>query len=77
MLRFILSGLILFFCISQGNALEYPLTYYTEPFSQGEKRSAGFGLGLYIVSAILEKIDYSLDYRYEDGKNVFILLPNA
>ena len=61
--------------ISKGEALAHPLTYYTEPFSQGEKRSAGFGLGLYIVSAILEKIEYSLDYHHDEGKNVFMLLP--
>ena len=63
--------------ISKGQALAHPLTYYTEPFSQGEKRSAGFGLGLYIVSAILEKIDYRLDYRYEEGSNIFVLLPKT
>ena len=46
--------------ISTGEALPHPLTYYTEPFSQAEKRSSGFGLGLYIVENILEKLGYKL-----------------
>ena len=61
--------------ISKGEALPHPLTYYTEPFSQAEKRSTGFGLGLYIVESILEKIGYTLGYKHEDGKNIFMLLP--
>jgi len=59
--------------ISQGEALKHPLVYYTEPFSQEEKRNSGFGLGLYIVNAILEKLGCKLGYRYEDGKNIFII----
>ena len=35
--------------ISLGEQLKHELSYYTEAFSQGEKRSDGFGLGLYIV----------------------------
>jgi len=61
--------------ISKGEALEEPLSYYTEPFSQAEKRSSGFGLGLYIVHSILEKLGYELGYKYEKGKNIFILVP--
>ncbi len=61
--------------VSKGNALEHPLSYYTEPFSQAEKRSSGFGLGLYIVHSILEKIGVSLRYKHEDKKNIFILVP--
>ena len=59
--------------ISQGDALQHPLSYYIEPFSQEEKRSSGFGLGLYIVHSILEKLGYRLGYRYEVGKNIFII----
>lgn len=62
--------------VSKGEALPHPLTYYTEPFSQGEKRSSGFGLGLYIVENILEKLGYTLGYKHEDGKNIFMLLPD-
>lgn len=61
--------------ISKGEALPHPLNYYTEPFSQAEKRSSGFGLGLYIVDSILEKLGYKLGYKHEDGKNIFMLVP--
>jgi len=61
--------------VSKGDSLEHPLSYYTEPFSQAEKRSAGFGLGLYIVDTILKKIGYRLGYRHEDGQNIFMLVP--
>jgi two-component system OmpR family sensor kinase len=61
--------------ISKGEPLEHSLTYYTEPFSQAEKRSSGFGLGLYIVESILEKLGYTLGYEHHEGKNIFKLLP--
>jgi two-component system OmpR family sensor kinase len=61
--------------VSKGDPLEHPLSYYTEPFSQAEKRSSGFGLGLYIVDTILKKIGYRLEYRHEEGKNIFMLVP--
>ena len=61
--------------ISEGEKLLHPLSYYTEPFSQEEKRSSGFGLGLYIVYSILEKLGYKLGYKHEDGKNIFMLAP--
>ena len=61
--------------ISKGDALEYPLTYYTEPFSQAEKRSSGFGLGLYIVHSILEKLGYRLEYKHKEEKNIFMIVP--
>ena len=60
--------------ISKGEALPEPLTYYTEPFSQAEKRSSGFGLGLYIVDSILVKLGYRLGYKHEEGKNIFMLV---
>jgi two-component system OmpR family sensor kinase len=59
--------------LSEGEKLHHPLQYYTEPFSQEEKRSSGFGLGLYIVHSILEKLGYKLGYRYEEGKNIFMI----
>jgi two-component system OmpR family sensor kinase len=59
--------------ISEGKELQHPLSYYTEPFSQEEKRSSGFGLGLYIVHSILEKLGYQLGYRYEEGRNIFMI----
>ncbi len=58
---------------SVGEPLKEDLSYYIEPFSQEEKRSHGFGLGLYIVANILEKLGYGFRYRYdrEKGENVF------
>lgn len=57
--------------VSRGEELNHPLTYYTEPFSQEEKRSSGFGLGLYIVHSVLKKLGCELGYRYEEGENIF------
>jgi two-component system OmpR family sensor kinase len=63
--------------ISKGKPLKEPLSYYIEPFSQGEKKDSGFGLGLYIVRSILDIHNYKLTYKYEDGMNIFsILLKN-
>ncbi len=59
--------------ISKGDPLANPLTYYIEPFTQEEKRSAGFGLGLYIVHSILEKLGCTLNYKYIDGNNIFTI----
>jgi len=58
---------------SKGEKLQHPLSYYIEPFSQEEKRSSGFGLGLYIVHNILEKLGCGLDYKYVEGYNIFII----
>ena len=62
--------------VSQGDKLRHPLSYYTEPFSQEEKRSEGFGLGLYIVDNILQNLGYRLGYRYDKGSNIFMILPS-
>ena len=59
--------------VSEGKKLQHPLPYYTEPFSQEEKRSSGFGLGLYIVHSILEKLGYQLAYKHDEGKNIFMI----
>jgi len=58
---------------SAGEPLKEDLSFYIEPFSQEEKRSHGFGLGLYIVANILEKLGYGFRYRYDKkrGENVF------
>ncbi len=62
--------------LSQGDALAYPLSYYTEPFSQEQKRSSGFGLGLYIVYSILKKLGYTLEYEHKEGNNIFRIVPS-
>ncbi|RXJ88266.1 two-component sensor histidine kinase, partial [Malaciobacter molluscorum] len=55
--------------ISKGEKLKNNLEYYTEPFSQEEKRSDGFGLGLYIVKTIAHLHGYRLVYQHNAGKN--------
>jgi len=59
--------------ISKGKSLEYPLEYYLEPFTQEEKRNSGFGLGLYIVNNIAQRLNYTLNYYHKDGSNIFEL----
>ena len=58
---------------SKGEKLKEDFGFYLEPFSQDEKRSHGFGLGLYIVYSIAQKLGYSFEYRYDRaaGENVF------
>ena len=58
---------------SLGNQLKHNLEYYTEAFCQEEKRSDGFGLGLYIVKTIVTLHGYELIYKYENDKNHFII----
>lgn len=59
---------------SKGKKLQHPLSYYVEPFSQEEKRSSGFGLGLYIVHSILEKLGCGLAYDHQEGENIFMII---
>ncbi|CAA6798527.1 MAG: Putative two-component sensor [uncultured Sulfurovum sp.] len=59
--------------ISKGKSLEHPLNYYLEPFTQEEKRNAGFGLGLYIVHNIADRLNYTLNYYHKNLHNVFEL----
>jgi len=60
--------------ITKGKPLKYPLSYYIEPFSQEEKRSSGFGLGLYIIKSILDRHNIELKYHYDSGLNIFGLI---
>jgi two-component system OmpR family sensor kinase len=59
--------------ISKGKSLEYSLDYYLEPFTQEEKRNGGFGLGLYIVNNIAQRLDYTLNYYHKSNSNIFEL----
>lgn len=69
-----LQGNELAFC-SRGDKLQYPLEYYTQPFTKCDTNlSESFGLGLYIVNYILEKHDYSLSYSYREGVNSFTIM---
>lgn len=58
---------------SRGKALEHKLSYYTEAFSQEEKRSSGFGLGLYIVNTIINLHNFKFEYEHKNEKNFFII----
>ncbi len=59
--------------ISNGEPLKHKLDYYTQPFSQEEKRSDGFGLGLYIVQTILDLHNFRFLYKHKSGYNHFII----
>ncbi len=59
--------------ISKGEALKNSLEFYTDAFYQEDKRSNGFGLGLYIVKTIVNLHKYKLNYEYKDGNNYFII----
>ena len=61
---------------SKGEPLKEAFSFYIEPFSQDEKRSHGFGLGLYIVNNILEKLGYIFKYHYDrkSRENVFSMV---
>ena len=59
--------------ISKGEPLKNSLDFYTDAFYQEDKRSNGFGLGLYIVKAIVNLHKYKLIYEHKDGENYFII----
>ncbi len=55
-----------------GAKLPHELSYYTEPFTQGDHQSPeSFGLGLYIVDSILTAHHMKLEYEYSNGYNIF------
>lgn len=58
-----------------GNALQKPLTYYIEPFTKDHPTRDSFGLGLYIVDAILKEHDFVLAYERREDINCFIIVP--
>lgn len=68
-----LDGDGLSFC-SKGERLENSLEYYIQPFTKCDiNMQDSFGLGLYIVHYILEKHNFLLSYKYENGLNCFIV----
>ncbi len=60
--------------ISKSHALKKPLEYYIEPFSQGEKKVHGYGLGLYIVKSILDIHKYKFTYSYHNQNSEFTII---
>jgi two-component system OmpR family sensor kinase len=61
--------------VSEGEPLRHPLEHYLHPFKKESERSEGFGLGLYIVYEILRRLEMRLEYRYEEGHNIFAVTP--
>ncbi|MDP3266538.1 MAG: ArsS family sensor histidine kinase [Sulfuricurvum sp.] len=59
-----------------GNALTKPLSYYVEPFTKDHPTKDSFGLGLYIVNAILIEHGYCLAYERRGDENCFLFIPN-
>jgi len=60
--------------ISNSQALKEPLLHYIEPFSQGEKKDHGYGLGLYIVKSILDIHHYGFDYHHDGSNSIFSII---
>ncbi len=57
---------------NSGKPLNHPLNYYTEPFVKEHSAKDSFGLGLYLVDAILKLHGMQLGYAFENGKNRFV-----
>lgn len=58
-----------------GEPLQKPLAYYIEPFTKDHPTKDSFGLGLYIVDAILKEHGYVLAYERRGEENCFICVP--
>ena len=58
--------------VNSGKKLEGDFEKYLETF-YSKSSNESFGLGLYIVFNILKANGYNLLYKYEDGKNIFIV----
>lgn len=63
--------------ISKAPELKNNLSFYTDAFYQEDKRSSGFGLGLYIVQAILNLHKFKFKYKHKDGYNNFSIELNC
>ncbi|MDP1785208.1 MAG: ArsS family sensor histidine kinase [Sulfuricurvum sp.] len=63
--------------VNEGAALKKPLSYYVEPFTKDHPTKDSFGLGLYIVSAILIEHGYHLAYERRGDENCFLFIPDA
>ncbi len=58
---------------NSGKELPHPLSYYIQPYTQGEDAISGLGLGLYIVDMIAKVHGFAFRYEYKDGTNRFIM----
>lgn len=57
--------------LNGGEKLRENLSYYLEPFTQGNSANKGFGLGLYIVENIIKAHNLNLKYEFKNSFNVF------
>ena len=55
---------------NEGKKLPHPIEHYFAPFHSSQ---GGLGLGLYIVKSILDMQKMKLEYRYENGRNLFVI----
>lgn len=62
--------------INYGEALKNSLAYYVEPFTKDHPTKDSFGLGLYIVHAILIEHGYCLAYERREDENCFLFIPD-
>jgi len=61
--------------ISQGRRLPKPLNEYFKPFHNDTiGKNHGMGLGLYIVNEILTIHNFTLEYQYQNKKNIFKII---
>lgn len=62
--------------LNHGKPLEKDFNYFLTPFTRQERSrsSEGFGLGLNIVSKIVSKHGYTLEYTYENSRHCFSIL---
>ncbi len=59
---------------NEGKELSQPLSYYVQPFTKEHPTRDSFGLGLYIVDAILKEHQYSLEYERRGNINRFVFV---
>lgn len=61
--------------ISNAEKLTRPIEEYFKPFHNDTKnKNHGMGLGIYIVNSILSMHAMKLEYRYENGRNIFSVI---
>ena len=57
-----------------GERLSKPIEEFDRPFNRKyESSQKGLGLGLYIVNSILNVHELQLEYKYENGENIFYI----
>ncbi len=66
------KGEVLLFC-NRAEPLKYPFSHYLEP--SYDEKSDKLSLGIYITNHILKAHNFTFNYEYKDGKNIFILQP--